>query len=353
MSLKTDKPTRTLLRVLSWNVDMDTEPIVARTLALIRSIRMQAPHVVCLQELTRQTYNIINKALCSPPPPLTAENTDHTEPNNQVDLDANHEPTVSPVAPQPRLQYAMHCSSDWVSNSPYFCAILTRHNLFDEQADLLCNVHMFEHTHMSRGYVQVCGTLPSQHRVSLITTHLESLKTSTAQRKVQLDCLLKLQREMVQQGHVTVLAGDTNLRETEVSARQIQKALPKATPVLSSNPPQTTRKRKRPRVEPKFLDAWVLNGMNPQHKFTWDMSVNDNLDGFTDFKPMSRFDRAFLLSPQTIDLSVPQFDLVGKLRLPCEKFISDHWGLLFTLQCDGIPVPVADLTLSRGAVMTN
>lgn len=71
--------------------------------------------------------------------------------------------------------------------------------------------------------------------------------------------------------------------------------------------------------------------MADTHKFTCDMSANDNLDGFTDFKPKARYERSFLLAPRRVDILGPDFELIGKNLLSCVKLLSGHWGMIYTI----------------------
>lgn len=314
---------------------MDSRPIVPRMLGLIRHIRYSTPDVICLQELTQQTYMILSNALCQPRSPCRAagsavnesdlkENKNHSK-DNSKQLSENDPATPRQTAQQCR--YVMHCGSEWPDELPYFCAILTRHDLFKDPVDL--DTCRFTTSSMFRGYIHLCGTLGIGKKVSLVTSHLESLQTSSAKRKQQLCDILDLQRNMVGEGFLTIFAGDTNLREAEVPARHIQKVVKQDATEASQ------RKTKKARIEAKFQDAWLLSGKDATHKFTWDMSINDNLDGFNEFKPKARYDRAFLLAPSTVKMTVPSFQLVGKQRLGCGKFISDHWGMLFTTRFEG------------------
>lgn len=267
---------------------------------LIRHVRHLKPDVICLQELTKLSYSVIHKALCQ------------------------RNPQASPKSDNdPDMHYTMHCHPEWPDTYRYFCAMLTREKLFkdDQSEDSKCVP--FVRTNMLRGYIYVHGLLESSSiKVSLVTSHLESLAQSSECRKEQLHQLLDLQRDMVEDGYCTIFAGDTNLRENEVSAKLIQKkALPANTAVAVNRP---SEKRK---TLPKFQDAWVVNGEDAENKFTWDMSRNDNLQGFDTFKPKARYDRAFLLAPEGLHMSVPTFKLVGQQRTESSKFISDHWGL--------------------------
>lgn len=283
---------------------MDTKPVTGRMLGLIRHVRHLKPDIICLQELTKLSFSVIQKALCQRNP--------QASPKSEND---------------PDMYYTMHCHPEWSDTHPYFCAMLTREKLFkgDQSEDSKCIP--FIRTNMLRGYVHVYGLLePSSIKVSLVTSHLESLAQGSECRKEQLGQLLDLQRDMVEDGYCTIFAGDTNLRENEVSARLIQKkALPDKTAVAVNRPSKKTK------TLPKFQDAWVVNGEDADNKFTWDMSRNDNLQGFDTFKPKARYDRAFLLAPEGVNMSVPTFKLVGQQRTESSKFISDHWGLFCVL----------------------
>lgn len=321
-STRVDSAIPTKLRVLSWNIDMDSEPFNSRIVAMIRAVRHEAPDIVCLQELTNVSYKRVLQALCTPPvcDSKGSNQDDHVQ-HASGDV---HTPTNSSAS---QVLYTMHCPSEWYENLPYFCAMLTRRNLFSSIPQLVAN--RFSSSKMFRGYIHLSGTLISKRDLSIITTHLESLPQSSLERKQQLLQILDVQRDCVASGHISIVAADTNLRENEVSARLIQKTLP----VNVGSGQGSEPKRKKSRVQAKFQDAWVLNGMNPETKFTWDMTINDNLSGFSDFKPRARYDRAFILCPSGDKVTVPEFRLVGKKRLDCGKFISDHWGMLFTLDC--------------------
>lgn len=320
-ALDSGSPGPKKLRILSWNIDMDSEPINPRIVALIRTIRHEAPDVICLQELTTVSHQRIIQTLCKP---CEVESKDSFKGDCSKGVSEN--PSSASESTPPQVRYVMHCPPEWSENLPYFCGMLTRHDLFRDSPT--SDAERFITSKMFRGYLQVCGTLISKQDVSLITTHLESLPQSSQERKQQLAEILEIQQDCVANGQITIIAGDTNLRENEVPARLIEKTLPAGKGSIKGTEP----KRKRTRIQPKFQDAWVLNGMDSQTKFTWDMAVNDNLDGFNDFKPKARYDRAFILCPSGVTPRVPEFRLLGKTRLDCEKFISDHWGILFSME---------------------
>lgn len=169
-----------------------------------------------------------------------------------------------------------------------------------------------------------------------MTSHLESLKQGAVERKNQLAQILDLMRS--QNKGACVFAGDTNLREAEVPGSQIRKTV--TTPPSSAKngevesaedvaPARKRRRKERDVNSGKFLDAWLAAGGIMEQKFTWDMQMNDNLPFAAAFKPRARYDRAFLLGGDKVEVKVDRFELVGKERLSCGKFISDHWGLWF------------------------
>lgn len=327
---------------------MNTTPVAPRILGLVRTIREVMPDVICLQELTRESYRIITNDLCETPSrsPNTAGASERNDSDSEnVRLEDKTE----------LYQYIAHCGSDWPHTLSYFCAMFTRRDLFVNNSTFTSDSVQFalSKSNMSRGFVHVTGTLRSsngastQQKISLITSHLESLKQSTVKRKLQLKHILDVQRGKANAGFVTIFAGDTNLRENEIPTLEIEtKKVAVAGRDESKSEPGGSKL--------KFQDAWALNGCSAENEFTWDMAENNNLSYFQELasKPQTRYDRAFLMPPlqpmqfkfplpvprflmslfQALEfkfqLTVPKFQLLGKTRLDCEKFVSDHWGLL-------------------------
>ena len=50
----------------------------------------------------------------------------------------------------------------------------------------------------------------------------------------------------------------------------------------------------------RTVDVWEACGSVAEEKYTWDMSVNNNLN-FTRFKPKLRFDRLYLTQAHGVD----------------------------------------------------
>jgi len=81
--------------------------------------------------------------------------------------------------------------------------------------------------------------------------------------------------------------------------------------------------------------VWTWCGSNFSEKYTWDTFANTNLD--VDFKTQARFDRLFFVSPLNASASTVwqpvDFHLVGKSKVSnIDRFPSDHWGMLVTLE---------------------
>lgn len=72
-------------------------------------------------------------------------------------------------------------------------------------------------------------------------------------------------------------------------------------------------------------DVWEALGSHKENRYTWDMAQNDNLQ-MTGRCPRLRFDRLYYYQ-QNQQLVPIQFDLIGKERLACGRFMSDHWGI--------------------------
>ncbi|PXF41120.1 Tyrosyl-DNA phosphodiesterase 2 [Gracilariopsis chorda] len=307
-----------MVRFLSWNVDMSTEPIGPRMHGLLLQIRELKPDVVMLQEVTPISFKILGKYLWD-----TVDNvkSDATEQNMNSVGRTTGEKENGDVAQQQaphstalgHAPYDLHIDPSWPEELPYFCLLLTRRKLFYNPSS---STTRFATSRMYRGYVAASGTISSGANLFIVTSHLESSKDSTVERKSQLLQILDTMRERVDEGYSTFFAGDTNLREAEVPASEIIKK-PKA---------GESGRRKRKSMKEKFSDVWVMAGGSDENKFTWDTQSNDNLGMVGDFRPKSRYDRAFVLSPSNGE-RVSGFNLVGRERLECGRFISDHWGL--------------------------
>ncbi|CAH1251047.1 TDP2 [Branchiostoma lanceolatum] len=180
----------------------------------------------------------------------------------------------------------------------YFTAMLLRKSSI---TFLSQHIQPFPTTQMMRNLLIVharFGRVP----LSLMTTHLESTKDHAAERKRQLRQVLQ-EVEKQDQSNTVIVGGDLNLRDAEVVAVG---GLPAAT-----------------------VDFWEAVGSPWRHKFTWDVTKNDNLDWDLPFRPKCRFDRVYVRSSHPDQLAPENITFVGTDRLEgCGRFPSDHWGLL-------------------------
>ncbi|CAM9604760.1 unnamed protein product, partial [Ectocarpus fasciculatus] len=119
----------------------------------------------------------------------------------------------------------------------------------------------FPHSLMGRDLSTVRATFNGKPML-LMTSHLESEKQSSEERKSQFNQVLK-QLLAFRGGHA-IFAGDTNLREAEVKQEKLAK---------------------------EAGDMWQLCGADPERRFTWDMANNDNHVFGGGFQPRARYDR--------------------------------------------------------------
>ena len=190
-------------------------------------------------------------------------------------------------------------------NFSYFNAILIRSSTVNTENSNL-EYFPFENSEQGRHFL----TFPIRFAGSdiiLMTSHLESCKPKSNERKSQFKEILLYMRRRPN-GVNVIFGGDTNLRDKEVEAVG---GLPN-----------------------EVLDAWASCGSPHDAEFTWDMSENDNKD-MNGAKPKLRFDRIFLRPAQNGNVVRPQIlTLIGKERLSCGRFASDHWGIWLEFSFD-------------------
>lgn len=129
----------------------------------------------------------------------------------------------------------------------------------------------------------------------LVTTHLESGAQASAARCEQLAQVLS------QDAHV--VAGDLNIRDTELQGQNLQ----------------------------EWHDVWISSGRNVDHRFTWDTHHNSRLQAqqmnFVN-KPRFRFDRIYVRNTASVQIS--QFQLLAEKIQGTHA--SDHFALVATLR---------------------
>lgn len=239
--------------------------------------------------------------------------------------------------------HELHTKESWAAGNPYFVVMLVRRGLFAEGSDCGVTVRCeeFVGSRMARGFVSVSGLVvstteqkgrrPREAKVCFVTSHLESEKAGAEQRKTQLGKVVELMRENARKGMATIFSGDTNLREPEISGGLIAKT------GIAESKEREGSAAGRPLEKRKIGDAFVQAGAPAEDRYTWDMSVNDNLDmSGMDFRPRSRYDRAFVFGPSDAFPVCTGWKLLGKERLECEVFVSDHWGVLADFRIPGM-----------------
>ncbi|KAL3891595.1 hypothetical protein ACJMK2_003851 [Sinanodonta woodiana] len=181
----------------------------------------------------------------------------------------------------------------------YYTAILLQQNVTTlEDATVI----PFYSSMMLRNLLTVKCTVKGI-KFDILTSHLESTKEYGKERKNQ----LKIAFESVRRAdadRTVIFGGDLNLRDDEL--------------IEIGGIPENV------------YDVWEVTGKRPEAKFTWDMTRNDNLEYSSKFKPKCRFDRLYIRHSKPKALVKPvYFELVGLERLKsCQRFPSDHWGLL-------------------------
>lgn len=233
--------------------------------------------------------------------------------------------------------YALHADEAAVAGGQsYFVVLLVRKGLFGG-GDVAVRCAPFAGSRMGRGIVSVTGSVgdgkgkgkgkgsrrqpPS--RVCFVTSHLESERAGAEQRRAQMAQMVALMRANAADGVATVFGGDTNLREPEVSGAVFAKN------AVAEAKERDATAASRPPEKRKVGDAFVQAGAPDEHRYTWDMARNDNLDmSASEFAPRTRYDRVFVFGPADWFPSATSWTLLGKTRLDCGVFISDHWGVL-------------------------
>lgn len=250
------------LRVLSWNIDgLDGENIKERTETACQLIKAKQPHVVFLQEVVLETLRILRYKL-------------------STDYKIYHSHT---------LKFG------------YFPAILITNRSSKIKVDGDIGSFDFPGSTMGRHLLQLfieASGVP----IALYTSHLESLRDYSKERKDQLCQCFEFIKEQNELFHrVCLLGGDLNLRDEEV---------------------------KEVGLPPSMVDVWEACGSSEEHRYTWDLTTNKNKKPFGRSLPRLRFDR-FYLSPGDGQFVRPShFELIGKeLIQGINRHPSDHYGM--------------------------
>jgi len=246
------------LDLLTWNVDgLDERHLDLRSEAACLEILLQPthPHVVCLQEVVARSFHA------------------HFVPHFQH---AGFRPF--PARPP--------------GNSNYFDAIFVREPLLVEDAQR----EPFPTSRLGRALTTLRIAWGDRRFVAM-TSHLESLREGSAERRQQLH---EVARRLRYPDTLALFAGDTNLRDAETEG------------VLDG-----------------VGDAWTMTGSPPELRHTWDPSATPNIRGGKGWRAL-RFDRVLLSAGWTTTA------LAAVGRSPVEGadglWPSDHVGLRVSLR---------------------
>ncbi|XP_036726666.1 tyrosyl-DNA phosphodiesterase 2 isoform X1 [Balaenoptera musculus] len=181
----------------------------------------------------------------------------------------------------------------------YFTAIMLKKSRLKFKSQ---EIIPFPDTKMMRNLLCVHVSV-SGNELCLMTSHLESTRGHAKERMNQLKIVLKKMQEVPESATV-IFAGDTNLRDQEVT--------------------------KCGGLPNNIVDVWEFLGKPKHCQYTWDTQVNSNLGIAATCK--FRFDRIFFRAAAEGGHIVPRsLDLLGLEKLHCGRFPSDHWGLLCNL----------------------
>ena len=151
-------------------------------------------------------------------------------------------------------------------------------------------------------------------RIWFASMHLEPFEQGSFGRQDQLTDLVEQAQESGQQPCLTILAGDTNMREAEDEVAE-----------------QTIG----------LTDAWKKAGANPKTRFSWNTEPQEgniqNLYYGSNTRPYKqRYDRIYykLQNAPGIQVSVPSFELIANKPIGSSTthFLSDHFGIAAEIQ---------------------
>lgn len=249
------------LSLLTWNIDgLDERDLEERTTAVFQTILLKQPDVVFLQEVIAPSFTLLKQ----------------------------------------KLNSKYHFFAPDFPPEHYFVVILVKQAPYLSPGSLDCL--SYPGTSMGRQLLQLPLSFKGLEIV-VLTSHLESMKDYSAERKAQLRTAFDVMVKKMREGkNVCIFGGDLNVREAEVKSVKVPEGI---------------------------VDAWQTCGSDVSSQFTWDVKNNDNLHWPYPNKPHARYDRVYCISSTAAGgLQPTHFELVGQDRLyKCGRFPSDHWGL--------------------------
>eukprot|EP00166_Cyanidium_caldarium_P005070 ctg_586.g300 len=272
------------LRLVTWNVDMDTVNGRSRWRHIALQLSELLPDVVLLQEVSAR-------------PP---EDTTGAEgPWGSTSLEVFQRALGS--------RYELAYDVGAADAEAYFVAAAVRRDRFRV---LEYEYTEFENTVQGRGLLNVllASVGDAAWRVRVLTAHLESGAEASAVRQAQLAAVVDAMVSVPEQA--SVFGGDTNLRAKEVPAGLFRVPAAASTGDI-------------------LRDAFVEAGEPPTLRYTWDTFRNHNKrDPRGKHRgARARYDRIFTTS----HWSARSLRLLGTERLGSGVFPSDHFGLFAEL----------------------
>lgn len=254
------------ITILQWNIQgLRQDFLIERTVAVVDLVKSLKPTAIMFQELIVPSYSYLKSSL---------------------------KPDYFSCSP-------LELMKDRVPS--YFTAIFVCRS---QVAEPRANIMSFISSTQGRDLLSMKGKINGLD-ISLMTSHLESMKTREEERKCQLAAVYA---EMMKLpiNHSVIFAGDTNLKDYEFWS------------VVKSGKFDVS----------KVNDVWVMLGSPEDARYSWDLQRNDNQ--VEDGKARLRYDRLYTrIGDQGGKYFRPlSVKFVGTDRLPCGMFPSDHWGLL-------------------------
>ena len=207
----TTKPPSTL-SMITWNIDgLDVKNLAMRTAHVIHVLKKIKPDVILLQEVTASIVEDLERHL---------------------------------------IDY--HIIEQGSGMDYFTCVLLRQTTLYLDKA----HTNAFDNTKMGRGLQRIDCHM-GKVKMSFLNVHLESTKDFSKERLEQLrKCLAEV--EGLKDDTTAILAGDMNIRDSEISSLRNGSGLPA-----------------------NVKDIWELLGKRKEVQYTWDMMRNTNLQVHT------------------------------------------------------------------------
>lgn len=284
---KLESDSRKDFTLLEWNIQgLESEDLEPRMVQFSNTILQYLPDVAMLQEVTYEILLILKRELS----------------DEYLIVDQVMESLAGETSEEERIEFAMKHS--------YFVAMLVRRKT---TMVLATSVRPFSSSHQRRYLLQVtCGF--KGNLLSLMTAHLESTRECSRERMEQFEVTCEHMALMPDKNNV-IFACDSNLRDWEYK--------------------KSCQNSDSAKCE--VIDCWMQLGSPDDSRYTWDTTCNDNV--FEDGTARLRFERVFMRSvaDSKTHLVPKSLELIGKERLPCGMFISDHWGMFLTFSLPDKP----------------